>query len=106
MVNQFIFKSRWIAAAFAAMMLFSTYMLVGNEDDAGTLGAVAVVPDQPDFVPLTVPEPVSEDVPQVVTDEMVDDMEFVDDGELIDEATGEDPSSGDSDGGFSEESSS
>ncbi len=94
-MNQFLFKSRWIAIAFAVLTLFSTYMLVGDEDDGSRLGSVqgAAIAQRDQtagqLAAIGTAEPVVVEPPP---EAMLDDVEFVDDGELIDDASGSDPS--------------
>jgi len=93
-MNQFIFKSRWIAIAFTVLTLFSVYTLVGDEDD-GLLGTVqGGVIEQRDEAAAQLAQvgSVSESAPPPAPPEMMDDTEFVDDAELLDDASGIDPS--------------
>lgn len=96
-MNQFIFKSRWIALAFAAFTLVSVYALVGDEDGNSLLNSVqgsgsAENAPMPGGGLVNAPLPSGEPVVQGETsmDMDVDDAEFVEDEELIDAATGED----------------
>lgn len=93
-MNQFIFKSRWIAIAFAALTLFSVYAFVGGEDDGGLFGGIkGDLTDQVDetgsqLAAIGTAEPVPTEAPP----EMMVEEEFFDDTELVDSASGEDPS--------------
>ena len=92
-MNQFIFKSRWIAVAFATLTLFSVYAFVGGEEDGGLFGGIrGDIVDQRDqtaeqLAAIETVQPVAEAAPP----EMMVEEEFVDDTELIDSASGEDP---------------
>lgn len=95
-MNQFIFKSRWIALAFAAFTLVSVYALVGEEDGSSLLGSVqgsvgAESAPMPGGGLIDAPLPSGQPVVQGETsmDMAIDDAEFVEDEELIDAATGE-----------------
>jgi hypothetical protein len=87
-MNQFIFKSRWIAIAFAVLTLFSTYVVVsgfggGAEADSTEGAQPAVAQADP---------AAAEQQPPATFDDSEDEPEFVDDEELIDDAGGNDPS--------------
>lgn len=95
-MNQFIFKSRWIAIAFAALTLFSVYAFVGGEGEGGLFGGIRgdltdqVDDTQSQLAAIGTAEPVPTEAPP----EMMVDEEFLDDSELIDSASGEDPTPG------------
>lgn len=105
-MNQFIFKSRWIAIAFTVLTLFSAYMLVGGDGDGSVLGNMqGAVIEQHDettqqlaMVGTEAPPP-----PGATEEVMMDDAEYVDDAELIDTASGTDPAPEGEDGGFADD---
>ncbi len=95
-MNKFLFKSRWIALAFAALTLFSTYMLIGGEKDRSLLanvqGGTIAQQDQAGSQ-LVQPGPPPEGLPEGgAANQPPDNPEFLDDAELIDDASGYDPS--------------
>ncbi len=101
-MNQFIFKSRWIALAFTVLTLFSAYTLVGSEDDGSVLGSVqasGTVPLAAAAAPVVPAGTVLGAETAPPTPEVMDDSEFVDDDELIDDASGTDPVPDGGDGG-------
>jgi len=103
-MNQFIFKSRWIAIAFTVLTLFSAYMLVGGDGDGSVLGNMqGAVIDQRDETVQQLAAVGSEGPPPPAAEEMMDDTEFVDDSELIDDAGGSDPTPEGEDGGFADD---
>ena len=89
-MNQFIFKSRWIAIAFAVLTLFSAYVFIGGWRDSETPADGAPVDAQ-------VAQGTGEPTPAATSDQSMDDTEFVDDEELIDDASGDDPNPSDGD---------
>ena len=91
-MNQFIFKSRWIAIAFATLTLFSVWALVGDENDGGLFGGVRDdLVEQRDETADQLSSISAEPPPTQAAPEMLVEEEFVDDSELIDGAMGEDP---------------
>ncbi len=92
-MNQFIFKNRWFAAGFVALILFGTYLLVGDRE-GGLLSQMTngVAERRTDLdtqlAEVSAPPPVLT-APQ--DDSTSEEHEYLEDEELIDSATGIDP---------------
>lgn len=93
-MNQFVFKSRWIAIAFAVLTLFSAYVFIGGWNDGSETEGVEGSPP----ADAQVAQGTAEAAPVENVEQAADAVEFLDDEELIDDAAGEDPGADSGDG--------
>lgn len=92
-MNQFIFKNRWFAAGFVALILLGTYLLVGDREGGLLSRMTNGVADRRTDLDTQLAEVSAP--PPVLTPPQEDstsaEHEYLEDEELIDSATGIDP---------------
>ena len=86
-MHQILFKNRFNALVFVAIILFSVRILVGTPDDSGAINSATAKfgESQPQAKPAPAREVVHADAAPIA-------VEFTPDEELIDEASGDDAS--------------
>ena len=97
-MNHFVFKTKWVALAFAALTLFTAYMVADGSTSEGPPDASSEISDTPPEVGQATPEAALPPPP-----DQMDDSEFVDDEALIDDANGDAPSPPDGGDGSSDD---
>ncbi|HTN13575.1 MAG TPA: hypothetical protein VL094_02090 [Sphingomonadaceae bacterium] len=92
-MNQFIFRNRWFAAGFVALILLGAYLLVGDRESGPLARVTNGVADRrqelnTQMAQAAAPAPLP---PPAVPEAAGEEHEFLDDEDLIDTAAGMDP---------------